>query len=80
MVRSRSKYLECILWSRVLHYFFVATLCIPAAKERSLKAGDIVYACNRGEGCGCNTLSSGPGKCACGSNLVRAKVTASARG
>lgn len=40
-----------------------------------LKVGDEVYICGCGEGCGCDTISMKPGKCACGADLVKAKVT-----
>jgi hypothetical protein len=40
-----------------------------------LKVGDEVYACACGAGCDCDTLSRAPGKCSCGSDLVKAKVT-----
>jgi hypothetical protein len=39
-----------------------------------LKVGDEVYACNCGEKCPCNTMSRNPGKCTCGSDMVKAKV------
>jgi hypothetical protein len=40
-----------------------------------LKVGDEVYACACGEGCDCDTISRKPGKCSCGTDLVKAKVT-----
>ncbi len=40
-----------------------------------LKVGDEIYACNCGEGCQCNTMSKNPGKCTCGKDMVKAKVT-----
>ena len=40
-----------------------------------LKVGDSVYACNCGEGCPCNTMARKPGNCACGKEMVEAKVT-----
>lgn len=43
--------------------------------KMDLKVGDEVYACNCGEKCPCNTLSRNPGKCTCGKELVKAKVT-----
>jgi hypothetical protein len=38
-----------------------------------LKVGDEVYACACGAGCDCDTLSRQPGKCSCGSDLVKAR-------
>ena len=40
-----------------------------------LKVGDEVYACACGAGCDCDTISRNPGKCSCGGDLVKAKVT-----
>lgn len=40
------------------------------------KVGDEVYACNCGEQCDCYTLSKKPGKCVCGKEMVKGKVTA----
>jgi len=40
-----------------------------------LKVGDEVYACACGAGCDCDTISRKPGKCSCGSALLKAKVT-----
>ena len=39
-----------------------------------LKVGDEIYACNCGEKCPCNTMSRNPGKCTCGTDMVKAKV------
>ena len=41
----------------------------------SLKAGDGVYVCGCGEGCPCMTMSMQEGKCTCGKDLVKSKVT-----
>jgi len=40
-----------------------------------LKVGDEVYVCGCGPSCPCFTLSKKPGKCTCGSDLVKTKVT-----
>lgn len=40
-----------------------------------VKAGDPVYVCGCGPGCKCNTIQAKPGKCGCGSPLVKAQVT-----
>ncbi|HSB30375.1 MAG TPA: hypothetical protein VLD55_02130 [Candidatus Sulfobium mesophilum] len=42
--------------------------------KMDLKVGDEVYACNCGESCPCQTMSRAPGKCACGNEMVKAKV------
>jgi hypothetical protein len=42
--------------------------------KMELKTGDEVYACNCGEKCPCNTMSRNPGKCTCGTDMVKAKV------
>jgi len=40
-----------------------------------LKVGDEVYVCGCGEGCPCLTMSKNQGKCSCGKDLVKGKVT-----
>ncbi len=52
-----------------------ATLCLAGKEVMNFKVGDEVYACNCGEGCNCNTLSLASGKCSCGNDLVKARVT-----
>ena len=55
----------------------VALVAFAALKGNKieLKVGDEVYACACGAGCNCDTLSRQAGKCSCGSDLVKAKVT-----
>ncbi|OGQ97566.1 MAG: hypothetical protein A2521_10295 [Deltaproteobacteria bacterium RIFOXYD12_FULL_57_12] len=43
-------------------------------------AGDKVYVCACGADCTCNTLSSKPGTCGCGSALVEGKVVSVGEG
>jgi hypothetical protein len=43
--------------------------------KMKLSAGDEVYACGCGEKCDCGMLSKDAGKCVCGADLVKAKVT-----
>jgi hypothetical protein len=38
--------------------------------EAGVSEGTILYVCNCGEHCKCNTVSTKPGKCACGDDLV----------
>lgn len=48
------------------------------ARDKStmeLKVGDEIYACNCGEKCPCNTMSMNAGKCTCGKEMIKAKVT-----
>ena len=40
-----------------------------------LKVGDEVYACACGASCDCDTISRQSGKCSCGGDLVKVKVT-----
>jgi hypothetical protein len=52
-----------------------STSAFAATKGKmDLKVGDEVYACNCGEKCPCNTMSRNPGKCTCGTEMVKAKV------
>ncbi len=43
--------------------------------KMDLKVGDEVYVCNCGPACPCNTMSRKEGKCTCGNQMVKAKVT-----
>ena len=51
------------------------SICLAELKggKIDLKVGDEVYACGCGESCPCYTVSRSPGKCTCGSDLVKAK-------
>ncbi|MGC2062047.1 MAG: hypothetical protein WA610_03650 [Thermodesulfovibrionales bacterium] len=40
------------------------------AQKEVVSEGTILYVCNCGDHCKCNTVSTKPGKCACGSDLV----------
>lgn len=39
-------------------------------KGKKMRAGKILYVCNCGPDCKCNTVSTKPGKCTCGEKLV----------
>jgi hypothetical protein len=59
--------------------FSVSFLCgfAHAAEKKekaAIKTGNIVYVCDCGEGCQCNTLSKKSGKCTCGKKLVQMHV------
>jgi hypothetical protein len=43
--------------------------------QLQLKVGDEIYVCGCGEGCPCLYMSKNPGKCSCGKDLVKGKVT-----
>jgi hypothetical protein len=54
----------------------LATFALAGAKGKmDLKAGDEVYVCGCGEACPCTTMSHNAGKCSCGKDLVKAKVS-----
>ena len=58
----------------VLVLFCAAVAFAGTFGKMELKVGDEVYACNCGENCPCMTMSKAPGKCACGNDMVKAKV------
>jgi hypothetical protein len=69
---------------KVLAIGVVILLCLAMAGisfaalkngQMNLKVGDEVYVCGCGEGCPCLTMSRNPGKCSCGKDLVKSKVT-----
>ncbi|HMK77608.1 MAG TPA: hypothetical protein VK568_15710 [Thermodesulfobacteriota bacterium] len=43
--------------------------------KMTAKVGDQLYVCACGGGCPCDTMSRNPGKCTCGKDLVKTKVT-----
>ena len=43
--------------------------------KMKLNVGDEVYVCGCGDSCPCLTMSKAPGKCSCGKDMVKAKVT-----
>jgi hypothetical protein len=45
-----------------------------AAPGAAVKAGDTVHVCGCGASCPCGTIQRGPGKCSCGSPLVKTEV------
>jgi hypothetical protein len=50
---------------------------VVAASEEAAPAearNDVVYACNCGPDCDCNTVTTAPGKCSCGQDLAWAHV------
>lgn len=56
----------------------LVSVSLAFAGEKSkleLKAGDEIYACNCGEKCPCQTMSNNAGKCTCGKEMVKAKVS-----
>lgn len=50
-----------------------AGMVLTAAGEKSSTEtaiqGSVLYVCNCGAGCSCNTISDKPGKCKCGNDL-----------
>lgn len=58
----------------VVVLFGAALAFADMSGQMNLKMGDEVYACNCGEGCGCQMMAMKPGKCPCGEDMVKAKV------
>jgi hypothetical protein len=59
-----------------LVFIFLVAFAFAAEKSAlDLKVGDERYVCNCSETCPCNTISSNAGKCTCGNDMVKAKVT-----
>lgn len=58
----------------VIMFFGAAVALAGTFGKMDLKVGDEVYACNCGADCPCQTMAKMPGKCSCGSEMVKAKV------
>ena len=52
-----------------------ATLAFADKTKMTAKVGDELYVCACGEGCPCDMMSRNPGKCTCGKDMVKTKVT-----
>lgn len=49
-----------------ISFLFTGCASMQSASSSSSERHDILYSCNCGPQCNCNTLSTKPGKCACG--------------
>jgi hypothetical protein len=59
----------------ILSVVFVSAGFAAESSKMKLKKGDEVYVCGCGKGCDCDTMAKKEGKCTCGKDLVKAKVT-----
>ena len=59
----------------IMFSFIFAALAFADKTEMTAKVGDQLYVCGCGEGCPCDAMSRNPGKCTCGKDLVKSKVT-----
>jgi len=67
---------KTIIFTLVLTLALVTLALALADKTKmTVKVGDQLYVCGCGEGCPCDTMSRNPGKCTCGKDLVKTKVT-----
>ena len=60
----------------------LTSLCVGyvAAQSDSSKSQEVVYSCNCGPDCKCNTTSNQPGKCTCGVPMKAGNVIAEENG
>jgi hypothetical protein len=59
----------------IVSSFVFAGLALADKTEMTGKVGDEIYVCGCGDGCPCDHMSRNPGKCACGKDLVKTKIT-----
>lgn len=69
---------KAVVLLAVLTLVMVA-VAFAANPKPVFKIGNEVYACNCGETC-CQTISKKEGKCPCGKDMVKAKVTGTVKG
>lgn len=62
--------LTVLLSAVVMLGFVFAETKKESSTSENKNAGSVLYVCNCGENCKCNTVSTKPGKCACGNELV----------
>jgi hypothetical protein len=67
-------HLFIFLTAVVLAVLIVSIAFAETKGKMELKVGEEIYACNCGPACQCDTLSTAPGKCTCGKEMVKAKV------
>ena len=48
----------------------VLAIAAEQASKEAVAEGSVLYVCDCGEQCKCNTVSTKPGKCSCGQDLV----------
>ena len=59
----------------ILFSMALASLAFADKTRMTAKVGDELYVCACGDDCKCDSLSRNAGKCTCGKDLVKAKVT-----
>src|SRR4030067_2343234 len=52
-----------------------ATIAFADKTRMTAKVGDELYVCACGDDCKCDMMARNPGKCTCGKEMVKAKVT-----
>ncbi len=66
---------KALIGFSIVFVLAIVTFSMGAEKGKlDLKVGDERYVCNCGEKCACKTISMSQGKCACGNDMVKAKV------
>ena len=60
--------------------FLAVTVAFVADSKPVFKIGNEVYVCNCPGDCPCQTISKQAGKCPCGTDMVKAKVTGTVKG
>jgi hypothetical protein len=53
----------------------LSTVVLADKTRMTAKVGDELYVCACGESCACDTMSRSAGKCTCGKDMVKTKVT-----
>jgi len=63
----------------ILTFFLLLGLSVLSMADTrgkiNVKVGDEIYACNMPESCPCDTMAMKPGKCKCGVELIKTRVT-----
>jgi hypothetical protein len=59
----------------ILFSIAIASLAFADKTQITAKVGDELYVCACGDDCKCDSISRNAGKCTCGKDLVKAKVT-----
>jgi hypothetical protein len=64
-----------VLVLAILFSVAFASLAFAAKTQMTAKVGDELFVCACGDDCKCDTMSRNAGKCTCGKDMVKAKVT-----
>jgi hypothetical protein len=74
-IKKRRNRMRKLLIFAIVCSFIFAGVALADKTKMTGKVGDEIYVCGCGDGCDCDYMSKNPGKCACGKDLVKTKIS-----